>query len=221
MDAATSALRTAKWVPTKSRGNAAGYEDGRPKKVDSMVFGKTRRYGFPLTDSKLNAKQPEVYAALQALIAELAPDFKYNAITVNRNFKCLPHKDWNKGISAIIGLGDYTGGELNLDGDKKQIRHELTFFDGHKTKHWVEDWEGERFTVVYYWKENFSKLTPEEAKALCKRTTDKAKATRQANRAAKRRRVSSTDAEPPTSTATTLDGDGSVVGGGQLENAQR
>ena len=41
------------------------------------------------------------------------PTFLYETITINVNFQCAWHRDTgNRGDSTIIGLGDYSGGQL-------------------------------------------------------------------------------------------------------------
>ena len=63
----------------------------------------------------------------------------------------------NTGVSYILGLGDYTGGELLIyyDGQDKpptpvDIKHKLYSFDGSKFFHEVADFTGTRITLVYY-----------------------------------------------------------------------
>ena len=41
------------------------------------------------------------------------PDFRFTTIQINENYKMAKHVDSrNAGVSNIIGVGDYTGGEL-------------------------------------------------------------------------------------------------------------
>ena len=71
-------------------------------------------------------------------------------IQINKNFKCPPHKDRaNQGESLIMGLGDYIGGDLHVDGrGSLPIRYNPTFFNGSKHEHYVENFIGERWSVV-------------------------------------------------------------------------
>jgi len=98
-----------------------------------------------------NEKYPEVYKQLQELIYHIDPQFEYNAITVNKNFRCLPHKDkYNIKPSLIIALGDYTGGELNIEGAKFDINWNPLIFNGGKLEHSTEEFDGDRYSIVYY-----------------------------------------------------------------------
>ena len=43
------------------------------------------------------------------------PEFKFTSIQYNKNHRAAKHRDAkNTGISYIVGLGDYTGGELTI-----------------------------------------------------------------------------------------------------------
>jgi hypothetical protein len=52
-----------------------------------------------------------------------------------------PHTDNGAGAgqsnSLIVGLGNYSGGELMVEGVKKDIRYNPTEFDGWKERHWT------------------------------------------------------------------------------------
>lgn len=119
---------------------------------ESMILGfrkwfKTKEYGL----SANTKKNPELYEKLKELMKNHDPEFEFSTITVNRNFLCQPHKDkGNNGESYIIGFGDYTGGELNIEGDKYDIKYKFLKFDGGKKTHWVEPFEGNRYTAVFY-----------------------------------------------------------------------
>lgn len=98
-----------------------------------------------------NKKYETVYNQLKKLIREIAPDFQYTSITVNKNFKCNPHKDRaNKSPSLIIGLGDYSGGELNIEGVKYDIKCRALIFNGSLLEHSTEPFTGTRYSIVYY-----------------------------------------------------------------------
>lgn len=101
-------------------------------------------------------KYPELYQMLQEYGRELNPNFRFGLITLNKNFKCKPHFDRkNKGVTMIKSLGDYTDGLLcvkGIDGTVKKVdlRHEPYYFYGAETEHWVDDFQGTRYTIVYY-----------------------------------------------------------------------
>ena len=88
----------------------------------------------------------------------MLPDFRFTTIQFNRSYKMAKHLDAkNAGVSYIIGLGDYTGGELIVYFDGKDepptpvdIKHKFYSFDGSKYYHEVADFTGTRITLVYY-----------------------------------------------------------------------
>lgn len=107
----------------------------------------TKEYGL----SSNTKKNPELYAKLQELMRNHDPDFEFSSITINKNFLCQPHKDkGNNGESYIIGFGDYTGGELNIEGEKHDIKYKFLKFDGCAKTHWVEPFEGDRYTAIFF-----------------------------------------------------------------------
>jgi hypothetical protein len=52
-------------------------------------------------------------------------------------------------------LGDYSGGELVVEGEPSDIRYKTLQFDGWRQRHWTLPFEGERFSLVWF--------TPNEA----------------------------------------------------------
>jgi hypothetical protein len=110
----------------------------------AVLGGRTRG------PSRWNKKFPHLLQACQDLIQTIHPEFPYTTIQVNKNLQCDPHVDKNNmGPSYIIGLGDYTGGELVIEGKAFNIRNRFKRFDGTKG-HWVNDFQGERYSLVYF-----------------------------------------------------------------------
>ena len=68
------------------------------------------------------------------------------------------HKDKNNKIdeALLIGLGDYIGGEVNLHDDDGNImssinlRYNPILFANKTTNHSVNEWPGDRFTIITY-----------------------------------------------------------------------
>tara|TARA_R110000824_G_scaffold186431_2_gene367726 strand:+ start:476 stop:1018 length:543 start_codon:yes stop_codon:yes gene_type:complete len=128
--------------------------------VLGMVFkwndGKGRRH------SLCNRLHEERYIKLwdqtNEIFKSLLGDFKYTSIQYNYNFKCLKHKDGNNvGVSYIVGLGNYEGGDLLVyfDGRDKpptavNIKNRLFSFDGSKYHHETAEFTGERYSLVFY-----------------------------------------------------------------------
>ena len=121
------------------------------QKAQSLVLGyyfnswsKTQKLAVETT------RHPEIWNLLCQFMNQHDPNFKFTAITINKNFLCKPHVDGNNtGNSYIIGLGDYEGGELNVNGTKYDIHNKFLLFDG-KVIHWTEPFVGTRYTLVYY-----------------------------------------------------------------------
>ena len=73
---------------------------------------------------------------------------------VNCNAEFTPHIDSGRGagqsLSMIVGLGDYSGGGLMVEGMLHDIHYRVLEFDGWKLRHWTEPFEGERFSLVWF-----------------------------------------------------------------------
>lgn len=73
---------------------------------------------------------------------------------INRNAQFTPHVDSGRGfgqsLSMIVGLGNYVGGGLYVEGDLKDIRYHPLEFDGWRLRHWTESFEGERYSLVWF-----------------------------------------------------------------------
>lgn len=141
-------LNTIKWTKSKNRKNAM--KD--PNKGEySIQFGKVFARFKGKKDSINNFKYPNVYMYLQNLASFIDPKFEYTSICVNKNFECKAHVDKNNiGTSLILGVGDYYGGELNVEGVKYDIKNQILYFDGSKQLHWVEPFSGTRYSIIWY-----------------------------------------------------------------------
>lgn len=60
--------------------------------------------------------------------------------------------------SLIVGLGDYTGGALVVEGKEYDIRYHPMEFNGWAQRHWTLPFEGERFSLVWF--------TPKECQGM-------------------------------------------------------
>lgn len=118
----------------------------------SQCFGIVRQRNGTYTGSRYNFKRPELYQLLVSLGRNiLPPDFTYTSIQVNENYQTLPHKDkGNEGVSAILGFGFYTGGELKIEDSVVSIDKRLVFFDGSKYLHETLPFFGERYSLVFF-----------------------------------------------------------------------
>lgn len=126
---------------------------GTKRKVSGLNYGPANRMK--------TTKYQDVYAMATYLIDDWLkgndPNFKYTSIQFNKNHQCALHKDGNNvGDSYIIGLGDYTGGELivyDKDGKnpvKHNIKNNFLKFNGSIYPHETAKFKGNRITLVFY-----------------------------------------------------------------------
>ena len=120
----------------------------------SQAFGIVNRRCLPPDYSRQCWKRPYLYKLLLDFAKEYVT-VPFNAITVNQNFKCQPHRDKNnQGNSFLIAFGDYTGGELEIhEGERKglhNINRTPIIDDFSKLLHSVKEFEGERYSLVFY-----------------------------------------------------------------------
>lgn len=102
--------------------------------------------------TKLTLKNLDLYELCKKYIKELQSDFEYTTICVNKNLVCKPHTDSkNDSLSLIIGVGDYEGGDLFLDGVKYSIKDNFVIFNGCKQTHWNNEiTSGTKYSLVFY-----------------------------------------------------------------------
>ena len=143
-------LENIKFPKTSSRKNIS------KNSIESFVLGQVNYRGQKSLNGKLkgpsrwNKKYLDLYNKLKQLISYYHPDFKYTTIQINKNILSPPHVDKNNvGPSYIIGLGDYKGGELNIEGKKYNIKNRWKYFNGTKG-HWTESFLGNRYSIIYF-----------------------------------------------------------------------
>lgn len=132
-----------------------------------FVLGKVRARGSALTkenplvirDTKktFTPKYKPIWEEAKQLMKEKDPKFKFTSIQFNKNNRTKKHKDgFNVGESYIIGLGDYTGGDLivydeNGNNPKRyDIKNKWLKFNGSIFPHETAPFKGDRYTLVYY-----------------------------------------------------------------------
>lgn len=117
----------------------------------SLPFGIINRRNFGLGRSRNNKRYPLHYAEMLKIAEIINPDCLWTSIMCNDNYKALPHKDKNNdGVSCIVGFGDYTSGELNIEGQKYDIRHTPLHMDASIQEHSTEPWTGCRYSLVFF-----------------------------------------------------------------------
>ncbi len=115
----------------------------------SVNVGKTSHWmkpGKPILPSVAMIKnKAEIYNECKRLF----PEHEFDCVMINKNFKCPPHYDANNiGDSIIFGVGDYNGGECVIDGVAHCILYSPVIFNGAEQEHYVNDWTGDRYSVV-------------------------------------------------------------------------
>ena len=131
------------------------------KNGGSMLYGVTWR-GF-LAPGKLRTRRGNLfqtkivddYPELEYIFSEFAqlyfPDFEYKNVQMNKNFECRPHIDSkNIGMSIVCAFGDYQGGDLVVEDEKIDIQEKPYKFNGSEKLHWVEPFEGTRYSLVFF-----------------------------------------------------------------------
>lgn len=129
----------------------------------SQTFGIVKQRSYRYAGSRMNWARPDLFAAIARLARKILPyDFEYDAIQVNQNYLTMPHKDaGNRGESAIVGFGNYTGGELLVEEQPVSIKHRVVYFDGSMYTHHTAPFTGTRYSLVFFKVDRMFKKKPE------------------------------------------------------------
>lgn len=124
----------------------------------SQTFGQVGRRSLPPDYSRQNWLRPKLYHHLLEFGRKYV-DLSFNSITVNQNYRADKHRDRNNvGPSFLVGFGDYTGGRLLIHEGDLSGCHNIAYnpikTDFSKILHSVEPFQGERYSLVYYWFQN-------------------------------------------------------------------
>ena len=139
---ANKADRSSAYEFTEGEGGASGSFS-----VGAMPGGRIQ--------PKANTLFPELMKHAFELELALCPNREPSStIAINRNAQFRPHTDSGagagQGTSLIVGLGNYVGGELVVEGDMKDIRYKAIEFNGWTQRHWTMPFRGERFSLVWF-----------------------------------------------------------------------
>ena len=108
---------------------------------------RTFEKGRPIMPSRHMIKDDRIYKECKKLF----PDFEFDAVQINKNVLCPPHKDsYNIGNSLIFSLGNFDGGRLFVEGEAIDIYEAPFEFNGAEQEHWTERFQGDRYSVVLY-----------------------------------------------------------------------
>jgi hypothetical protein len=187
-DRILKSLQTIDWNMAKntSRRNVIREHDpDTPKLSDrnhkpycqSFIFGRNMKDPNQ-AHSWWTTKYPTIYQELQSFLQKYNPRFQYTHITLNKNLRCKRHTDGgNAGLSYIIAIGKFTGGELQIEPPLSSsatsatvttttstkrtatsrletkiynLHRTFVLFNGREQPHETLPFTGERYTLVYY-----------------------------------------------------------------------
>jgi hypothetical protein len=120
------------------------------------TFGKTKgRYDGIIRDiSYTDRRKPKLSNEINKIGAILKEiyGFNYNAVHLNNNVTCPPHYDnKNVGNSILISFGDYTGGNIVIEGIMYDAYLTPIMFNGSQLKHWnTNDLQGDKYSLVFF-----------------------------------------------------------------------
>ena len=149
-----AASASGQWPSSTPRRDAVIHSDARNKDKKGGTFtlgavpgGLIRPCGNVLFPGLMKAA-----FRLEQVISPNRP--ASSTIAVNRSARFMPHRDSGIGngqtVSMIVGLGDYVGGEVCVEGKASSIRYKPLEFDGFKQRHWTMPFAGERFSLVFF-----------------------------------------------------------------------
>mmetsp|Transcript_11872 Transcript_11872/g.17432 ORF Transcript_11872/g.17432 Transcript_11872/m.17432 type:complete len:104 (+) Transcript_11872:882-1193(+) len=73
-----------------------------------------------------------------------------STIAINRNAQFDSGAGSGQSTSLIVELGDYIGGDLVVEGVRKDIRYQAIEFNGWTQRHWTMPFQGERCSLVWF-----------------------------------------------------------------------
>ena len=124
----------------------------------------------PPSQARGNAAFPKLADAVFDLERSIAPDRPPSTrCAVNRRAEFAPHVDSGRGLgqstSLIVGLGDFSGGELCVEGVEHDVRYAPLQFDGWGERHWTLPFAGERYSLVWFTPAEAQERTSADARA--------------------------------------------------------
>jgi hypothetical protein len=140
------------------RSDQTSYEGFVLGKINLIPYwAKKKGRKQDLSTRTKDPKFKELYRNSIKLLNLKDSDFKFTTIQYNKNQRAAKHKDGrNVGESYIIGLGNYTGGELMIwdKDDKNPVKHDIRNkflkFNGSEHFHETQPFKGERYTLVFF-----------------------------------------------------------------------
>jgi hypothetical protein len=119
----------------------------------TIVMGYRRWYTRHIGPGRWNTKRPHLWNLLKHYGATLP--IQWDCVQINENATCGRHTDKNNcGVSYIVSLGDYEGGELVIEnpegqGVTYQCKRRGLIFDGGRP-HWNNAHTLTKFSLVFF-----------------------------------------------------------------------
>ena len=123
-----------------------------PERHRAITLGETRGgFNGKTGHSYYSKKYPELWNEVKR-IGDLVAPFAWKSCHLNNNVICPKHKDSkNATLSCIISFGDYTGGDLIIEGDKQNTYYTPLTFNGAEKEHWnTNDLIGNKYSLVFF-----------------------------------------------------------------------
>ena len=133
-------------IPLKQgRSNRRGFPKHR-----ATTFGITRaRYSAKVGSSWATLKWPHIWELIGKLGNYL--NFEFTSVQLNHNVTSPKHRDTNNvGDSLLISLGEYTGGEIVIEGEVKNAYLTPIIFNGYELEHWNLDHQGNKYSLIFF-----------------------------------------------------------------------
>lgn len=156
----TEYLQNIKNFPKKDpkKGHGRRHHIGHKNIItEEFILGKVRDFRFShLVNGKWNRKHKKLLQLLKKVMRIHNPKFKWNQAQINKSINTVWH--YNKANvydSYAIGLGDFTGGGIDLNINGKIItidnRNKWLRFNGSKVEHRTNtNYKGTRFAIILY-----------------------------------------------------------------------
>jgi len=118
----------------------------------AVCFGITKkRYSNVVGLSSASLKYPEIYEEIIRVGKMICP-FEFTSIHVNYNVTSPKHKDENNiSKTVLLSFGDYTGGNIMIEGNMYDANCQPIYFNGSILEHWnTDDLLGTKYSLVFY-----------------------------------------------------------------------
>jgi len=117
----------------------------------NAIFGMVKpRYKQEKQLSMYSRKHLAIHEELQR-IGKLIVPFEFSTIQVNKDCCCPPHKDKNNQTrSVLVSFGEYTGGEIVIEGVAYNAYHTPIEFDGKELLHWNNAHVGTKYSLIFF-----------------------------------------------------------------------